>query len=267
MNDSHHPTTFVEARGTRFAVTDEGEGPVVINAHGLTGSRRSGRDLGVVDFSPLVTAGRRLVSYDARGHGETRGAADPAAYGWDELGLDLLALSGVLSPTAPVSAIGASMGTGSLLHAVTTDPGRFDRLVLTTSPTAWEGRAAQADGYRQMAGLVESRDPALVRQVFARAAVPEIFTGIEGFPPSPDVSFDLLPAVFRGAASTDLPSRDAVARIEQPTLILGWPGDGAHPIATSEELARLIPGSTLHVSETLEDVRSWGHLIASFLAA
>lgn len=261
------PTSSIEARGTRFAVTDEGDGPVVLNAHGLTGSRRSGRDLSVTDFSPVVRAGRRLVSYDARGHGETPGTRDPADYGWDALGDDMLALADALSPSAPVSAIGASMGTGSLLHAVTSHPARFDRLVLTSSPTAWATRAAQGAGYRQLADVVEHGEPAVVARVFAQAAPPAVFAGLEGFPPPPDVPFDVLPAVLRGAAGTDLPSRDAIARITQPTLVLGWPGDAAHPVSTSQELARLIPGATLHISETLGDVRSWGRLIAAFLTA
>ncbi|ROP74614.1 alpha/beta fold hydrolase [Curtobacterium sp. PhB115] len=261
------PINSIEARGIRFALTDEGDGPVVLDAHGLTGSRRSGRDLGVADFSPVARAGLRLVSYDARGHGETRGTRDPADYGWDALGDDMLALADVLSPAAPVAAIGASMGTGSLLHAVTSQPARFDRLVLTSSPTAWETRAAQGDGYRQLADIVERGDPAVVRQWFAQAAPPVVFAGLEGFPPPPDVSFDLLPTVLRGAADTDLPPRDAIARITQPTLILGWPGDGAHPISTAEELALVIPGAELHVSETLDDIRSWGRRIAAFLSA
>ncbi|AEM85114.1 hypothetical protein Strvi_5597 [Streptomyces violaceusniger Tu 4113] len=51
----------------------------------------------------------------------------------------------------------------------------------------------------------------------------------------------------------------------RPTLILAWAGDPGHPVSVSETLAATIPGSTLHVSETRADLRTWGERAADFL--
>jgi 3-oxoadipate enol-lactonase len=74
-----------------------------------------------------------------------------ADLGWAELAWDLLDLSGDIDETnGPIDAIGASMGTGTLLHAAVRAPHRFRRLVLSVPPTytpeqlsTW-GRAAVA---------------------------------------------------------------------------------------------------------------------------
>jgi 3-oxoadipate enol-lactonase len=221
--------------------------------------------MGLANFAPVAASGHRLISYDARGHGESEGTEDAQDYTWDELSEDMLALASMFSPDAPVSAIGSSMGTGTLLHAVTSSPDRFDRLVLTAPPTAWETRSAQGDMYRQMADFVEQNGIEALAQLSAQAPLPPVFADVEGFPPTPDVSSDLLPTVFRGAGSTDLPSLEAIAKITQPTLILAWAGDPGHPVSTSEKLAAAIRGSELHVSDTADGIRTWGSRAADFL--
>ena len=90
-----------------------------------------------------------------RGHGRSGGGKDESEYTWPNLARDLLAFLDALGADRAVSGIGASMGTATLLHAVTVAPDRFDRLVLTCPPTAWAGRAAQADVYRAGATFAE----------------------------------------------------------------------------------------------------------------
>lgn len=255
----------VSLRGIRFAYSDEGSGPVVLAAHGMGGSRASERRTNLTDYSVVTSAGRRLISYDARGHGESEGTGDPADYSWKSLGEDMIELARHFSPAAPVSAIGCSTGTGALLHAVTTDPERFDRIVLTAPPTAWETRAAQGDVYRKLADYAQQKGFEALVKVLAKAPVPPIFAEVEGLPPTPDVAAELFPAVLLGAAISDLPPLDAIARITQPTLILAWAGDPGHPVSLSQTLAAAIPGSTLHVSETRADLRTWGERAADFL--
>src|SRR6266699_2675003 len=69
-----------------------------------------------------------LVGFDARGHGVSTGGEDPLRpdhYTWAELARDLLELVrdiDVGAGTAPIDAIGASMGTGTLLHAALQAP-------------------------------------------------------------------------------------------------------------------------------------------------
>ncbi|EIV91570.1 alpha/beta fold hydrolase [Frankia sp. QA3] len=254
-------------RGAELAYTDAGAGPLAVYAHGLTQSRASETASGLFDWAPVVAAGRRLVRYDARGHGQSTGEAIPAQYAWPQLADDLLALLDQLAGAAPVAGIGSSMGTATLLHAAVRAPGRFDRLVLTAPPTAWASREAQAGLYRQGADLVETRGPGLFAELAASAPVPAVFADLPGYPPAPDVSEKLFPSVLRGAADSDLPPEAALATIDVPVLILAWAGDPGHPLSTAERLAALIDGARLQVAETGAQLARWGALTAEFLGS
>jgi 3-oxoadipate enol-lactonase len=245
----------------------EGVGPTVVELHGLSSSRAHEAASGYFDWSPIAAAGRRLVRYDARGHGRSTGRGEPADYAWSRLAEDLLALLDVVSPDAPVDAIGVSMGVGTLLHATARRPERFRRLVLVIPPTAWGTRAAQGDGYRQMASLAEAEGiDALVRAMAAFGTLPLLEEGGWTTSPPPDIATAILPAVFRGAAATDLPDPESISAIRQPVLLRPWVGDPGHPVSTSELLHGLLPDSTLEVMSTPADLRGLGARVAGFLA-
>jgi 3-oxoadipate enol-lactonase len=76
----------------------------------------------------------------------------------------------------------------------------------------------------------------------------------------------VMPSILRGAASSDLPSKDEIHALIVPTLILAWTGDPAHPVSTAEALADLMVMSELHVAEDLAAVRLWPELVREFLA-
>ncbi len=270
MTDTTHhtdqtATEFIEINGVRLAYSQTGSGPLAIYAHGLALSRAIDRQLGALDFS-LVAADHHLIAYDARGHGESDASENPADYSWPSLADDLLALADHFSPDQPIAAIGSSMGTGTTLYAVVKAPARFERLVLTAPPTAWETRAAQAAMYERMAAMVETGSPATVAALFSQLPAPAIFANAPGYPPVPDIRPAILPIVLRGAGRSNLPSREQLARITQPTLILSWTTDPTHPISVAEELAHIIPNAQLHVSTTMADIRTWGERIATFLS-
>jgi 3-oxoadipate enol-lactonase len=244
----------------------EGDRPTVVQLHGLSSSRASEAAAGFFDWSPVHDAGRRLVRYDARGHGRSTGRAEAADWAWPNLADDLFALLDRVAPGETVDAIGVSMGVGTLLHAVTLQPARFRRLVLVIPPTAWATRATQAEGYRQMAALAEEQGyDALVRAMAVFGTLPLLEEGGWTTAPEPDIAPELLPTVFRGAAATDLPSPDAIAGILQPVLLRPWAGDPGHPVSTSELLHGLLPDSMLEVMSTPDDLRSLGARVAEFL--
>jgi pimeloyl-ACP methyl ester carboxylesterase len=95
----------VAARDVRLAAEEVGEGPAVVQLHGLTATRRYLLHGSVA----LARRGYRLVSYDARGHGESSPAPDGAGYGYGELAGDLAAVLEELAAERPVLA-GHSMG-------------------------------------------------------------------------------------------------------------------------------------------------------------
>ncbi|MDP2287653.1 MAG: alpha/beta hydrolase [Actinomycetota bacterium] len=253
----------------KFAYSMHGIGPVAISAHGLSSSRANNRKIGMGNFSEVADAGYQVIAYDARGHGESTGTAVAEDYSWASLAEDLLALADHFSPHAPIVGIGSSMGTGTLLHAASQRPDRFSALILTAPPTAWETRAGQAGVYRQIADIIEQGDPTSVATLFEQTpiVVPPVFADVTGFPAPPDIIFELLPFVFRGAGLSDLPSLELLSTVNQPTLLLPWSGDPGHPVITAETLLNVMPNAQLHVTHTHEDLLTWGSRAAEFLSS
>ncbi|MFF7291928.1 alpha/beta fold hydrolase [Microbacterium sp. NPDC008134] len=234
------------------AMSDEGGQPVV-QLHGLTASRE--RDRGLELDLGRGLSGTRLLRYDARGHGRSSGQKVPEDYRWQNLADDLLRLLDHWFPDERVHGVGPSMGTATLLHAATIDPDRFTGLTLMAPPTAWDTRPAQAANYRAAADLIDTEGmEAYLASTRGAAPSPEA----EAVPdPGPDVTGELLPSVLRGAALSDLPARETVARIEVPTTILAWTNDPGHPLSTAEALVALLPNATLTVAGTPGDIETW----------
>jgi pimeloyl-ACP methyl ester carboxylesterase len=78
----------VESSGVRLAGEKVGEGHDVVLLHGLTATRRYVLHGSVA----LARRGCRLISYDARGHGESFPATERTGYGYEELAADLRAV-------------------------------------------------------------------------------------------------------------------------------------------------------------------------------
>lgn len=237
-------------------ISDEGGEPVV-QLHGLTSSSHRDRLLNL-DLGRGLS-GTRLLRYDARGHGQSTGSADPTDYRWDRLADDLLRLLDHVFPNEPVHGVGPSMGCGTLLHAITRAPERFSALALMVPPTAWETRVEKAAGYRATADLVEADGMAALLAVEDVAVQPPAMA--EAPPTNPDVSEDLLPTIFRGAAQADLPAPDAIAGIKVPTLVLAWIEDPGHPLSTAERIAELVVDSELVIARTPADLALWPQLL------
>lgn len=249
--------------GAQVAYSVEGSGPIVVSAHGLSASRAAAAHAGM-SFAGLGGRGHTVVAYDARGHGRSTGRQIPADYTWSTLSGDLLALVSEVSPDAPVDAVGASMGCATILYSVIAAPERFRRLVLVIPPTAWQTRAVIASGYELQAKLVEEQG--LDAYLELAAGYPNPPAVPAELVMRPDVTEELLPTVFRGAALSDFPPAEAIAGIRQPVLILAWAGDPGHPVSTSEKLVELLPQAELHIAESPADVAQWVDLADAFLS-
>jgi pimeloyl-ACP methyl ester carboxylesterase len=81
--------------------------------------------------SLLERTGHRVVAYDARGHGKSAPAEDPAAYGYEDLAADLEAVLDALDIEHAVLA-GVSMGAHTLLRFALEKPERVLGLVVIT---------------------------------------------------------------------------------------------------------------------------------------
>lgn len=234
--------------------------------HGLTQSRELEDRQSLFDWSKVPA---RVLRYDARGHGESASTPDLDGYGWAELARDQLALATALGIDAYVAA-GASMGAATALHATVLAPHRVRALVLAIPPTGWEARAGQADVYEQGAQVAETRGVEPLIRAGELMPPPDPFVDDPEYRPRRAAalrSWDpaRLARAMRGATRAQLPDRDEIATIACPTLILAWTGDPVHPLATTEELARLIPHAEVHVAVTATDLERWNHLIADFV--
>ncbi|GAA4821867.1 alpha/beta fold hydrolase [Nocardioides caeni] len=250
------PTFPVSGADLDWEISDEGGEPVV-QLHGLTSSRYRDRVLDL-DLGRGLS-GTRLLRYDARGHGRSTGRTVPEDYRWDNLADDLLQILDHVFPGEQVHGVGPSMGCGTLLHAITRAPDRFSALTLVVPPTAWATRRSKADDYRTAADLVEAGG--MDAFISAGAATPPPPATVDAPPTVPDVDVALLPTLFRGAALTDLPAPDLIARIAVPTTVLAWTDDPSHPLSTAETISRLIRGSALVIARTPTDLARWPHLL------
>ena len=259
----------VEVRGVDLAVDESGTGTAVLWGHGLTSSMAAEAQIGLLT-PDLPEHGFRLVRYDARGHGDSTGTTDPGDYGYPELARDQLALADALGIDRFVSG-GASMGTGTALHAAVQAPARVLGLVLVIPPTGWEGREERGGWYQDAGRLVdEAGIEALIAMAEAEPVAPVFAPFAEMLKDSVRARYEpfdpaVLSAVLRGVGASDLPAREAIATIAAPTLILAWEGDPVHPSSSAEALADLIPGAELVLASSLREVTRWPHLSRGFL--
>lgn len=256
------PALEVENATLDYDVAGE-EGPLVVQLHGLTSCRARDAALGL-DLGRALR-GHRILRYDARGHGESNGGDDTAAYTWPALAGDLLAVLAHLSPDDPVHGVGTSMGAATLLHAAVRAPHRFTSLTLVVPPTAWETRREKAQAYLANADLVEREG--VDAFVELGSTIPDPPALAEAPLTRPSVAEALLPTVLRGAAASNLPPLQTLAEIDVPTLILAWADDPAHPLRTAELLHQAIKGSRRIVARTPYGIMAWPALFADHVAA
>lgn len=92
--------------GVEISGEEVGEGVPILLLHGLTATRRYVLHGSVV----LARRGYRLVSYDARGHGESSPAPEGSGYGYEALTADLRAVLADRAPQERLVLGGHSMG-------------------------------------------------------------------------------------------------------------------------------------------------------------
>jgi pimeloyl-ACP methyl ester carboxylesterase len=96
----------VASDGVRLSGEELGDGPPIVVLHGLTATRRYVLHGSVA----LARRGYRLISYDARGHGESSPAPAGEGYGYEALTADLAAVLADRCPGDRPVLCGHSMG-------------------------------------------------------------------------------------------------------------------------------------------------------------
>jgi pimeloyl-ACP methyl ester carboxylesterase len=146
------PAEFAVGPAPVLRGTAAGEGTPIVLCHGLTASRRY-----VVHGSrALERAEHRVITYDARGHGESDPAPAEQSYGYPELIADLERVVEAEVATDRFLLAGHSMGAHTAVGYALAHPERLSGLViigptytgeLTAATLAyWDGLAAALEG-------------------------------------------------------------------------------------------------------------------------
>jgi pimeloyl-ACP methyl ester carboxylesterase len=231
-----------------LGVSDAGDGPPVVLAHGLTATRR----YVVMGSSALERSGHRVIAYDARGHGSSSPAESADAYRYEDLGADLEAVLDHAGAERAVLA-GASMGAHTLAWLALQRPERVAGLVLITPAFAGgEDDAGQlarwdalSDGLRRggIDGFVAAYGEPEVPERW-RETVIKVIRQRLSLHEHPDAVADALRAVPRSHPFQSLSDLEAIA---VPTVVVASNDetDPGHPQAVGEAYAQAIPGAQL----------------------
>jgi pimeloyl-ACP methyl ester carboxylesterase len=141
------PRPFAAGAQSQIRGEAAGEGPAVVLCHGITATRRY-----VLHGSrALERAGHAVVSYDARGHGESDPAPAGQGYGYPELVGDLEAVVAATVGKGRFVLAGHSMGAHTAVAYALRHPQRLSGLVVV-GPT-YMGEEASVETLAYWDGL------------------------------------------------------------------------------------------------------------------
>ncbi|MFI4992392.1 MAG: alpha/beta fold hydrolase [Solirubrobacterales bacterium] len=241
---------------------ESGEGSPLVLLHGLTATRR----YVVMGSRLLERSGRRVIAYDARGHGRSTPALDPSAYGYERLAADLLAILDALGLERAVLA-GASMGAHTAVRFALRHPERvaalglitpsYDPAADTTGLDAFAGWDALAKGLSEggVEGFLAAYDFSPL-PVQWRATVEKVIRQRLSAHEHPEAVANALEVVPRSRPFEDM---GELALIQAPAVVVGSrdEADPGHPLAVGERYAQAIPGAKLIVEAPGQSPIAW----------
>jgi 3-oxoadipate enol-lactonase len=255
------PTPFeLSTDGVRISGEAGGEGPPIVLLHGLTATRR----YVLMGSRLLERTGYRLISYDARGHGQSSPASQPSAYEYADMLADLEAVLDHAGADRVILA-GSSMGAATAIAFCLAHPERVAALVQITP--AYAGRphdspddlrfwAALSDGLERggVDGFLEAYRP-LLGGPFADRMLAFTRQRLERHADLGAVA-DALRVVPGSSAFEGL---DVLERIEQSALVVGSrdEADPGHRIALAREYAERLPNAELLVEDEGQSPIAW----------
>ena len=247
-----------------------GEGPPVVLVHGLSATRRN-----VVQGSrALVKRGYRLISYDARGHGESQPGP---SYEYADLVGDLEAVLAQLDLDR-AALVGSSMGAATAMAFTLDHPERVPALVQITPAYTGYARTGDADGetWETLADALEDGIDRFL-EVAQPGDLPERWREVarEATRQRMERHGDLAAV---GQALREVPRSVAwkglepLSHLDVPVLVVGSQdeSDWLHPLGVAQEYCRKLPNAELVVEEKGQSPLAWqgarlSNLIADFL--
>lgn len=112
---------MIDAGKAKIRVAIEGEGPLVLMAHGFPESWYSYRH----QISPIAEAGFTACAIDVRGYGGSQKFPEVADYSMENIVADLHGVANALSPGRPAILIGHDWGAPIVYNSALIHPDRF----------------------------------------------------------------------------------------------------------------------------------------------
>ncbi|WP_237023344.1 alpha/beta fold hydrolase [Mycolicibacterium tokaiense] len=109
MPDDHHLIT--DGATIAYQLSGPPNTVPVGYGHGVLMSRQIVRGLGIFDIDAIADR-RRLITYDQRGHGASRGRPKPEDYRFEQAADDLLRVLDAAGLDEPIDFAGSSLGAG-----------------------------------------------------------------------------------------------------------------------------------------------------------
>jgi pimeloyl-ACP methyl ester carboxylesterase len=249
-----------------------GEGPPIILCHGITATRRYVHH----GSRALERAGHRVVTYDARGHGESDPAPATEGYGYPQLVGDLERVVATEVGEGPFVLAGHSMGAHTAVAYALRHPDRLTGLVAIgpvylgeippSSLAYWDGLADAlardgVDGFVDFIDRNQQIDPAWRQSVlgFTRARML--------LHRHPRALVDALREVPRSRPFGGL---EELERLDIPALVVAShdEADPGHPYAAAAAYAERLPRGQLVSEGEGESPLAWqGGKLSRELAA
>jgi pimeloyl-ACP methyl ester carboxylesterase len=245
-----------------LAGEETGDGTPILLLHGLSATRRN-----VVQGSRhLARRGYRLIAYDARGHGASSPAPDPAAYEYSDLVGDLEAVLAELELERPVL-VGSSMGAATAMTYALEHPDEIPALVQITPAYNGAGRTAEtvdADDWERLATALDEGGIDGFLEVSQPDDLPERWREVSKEATRQRLErHEHIEAVAKALRvvphSHAFDGLEKLESFEVPTLVVGArdEADCLHPREIAEEYARRLPRGELAVEDEDEPPLAW----------
>jgi pimeloyl-ACP methyl ester carboxylesterase len=209
--------------GHRIAYESVGKGRPTVFLHGFADSRATWREVGHLDA--FLTAGRRAILIDVRGHGDSDKPHDPPLYAPRRLAGDVVAVLDDLG-VGEADLVGFSMGGGIALATALFFAERVGRFAMIGAHCYAQSlslfRNALESGGDGLLGLLEAQGVALGEPVRGRMLANDV-------------------AALSAAVAEDRPDRSAMlAVLERPLIAIAGTEDPS--FASIERMARQAGG-------------------------
>lgn len=235
---------------TRLAVVEVGDpsAPAWVVAHGAGSAARF---VTAAFAGPVVAAGGRLVTYDARGHGASDPARAPVDHHLDTIAGDLAAVVRSVRGTVDVVG-GVSLGGHAAIRAAGAPEvtGVAPRRAVLACLPAWTGPAVAGQGPHAAIAAQVAADGIAAHLAQLRTAVglpAWLRTTLLADQPRHDPAS--LAAALLALDGGVAPGEGELAALGPPVAVVGWPDDPGHPLEVAERWAGLARRGRLRTLE------------------